>query len=146
MTVIGIAIWLWLTRHDERSPAPPNDETTRSIEASADPKTETLNGAEPDTEPAQRQSAERGDSITPTDLAVEANTVLRVILEDLPGEDAARAKITVATYDVSKERTARIKETWSSQGSTSEFELESHLAEVAERFEAQDFDELKVAV
>ena len=72
--------------------------------------------------------------------------MLRVILEGMTEESAGMAKVTVATYDVGKQRTARIRESWPGQGSTSEFDLDPYLAVVAERQQDLSFDALKVEV
>jgi len=113
-----------------------------------------------DTEPAVGETVANGSTTTgatdttkrtlvaqPKDApAIEGTNVLRVVFEGLTDESAANAFIKVATYDKGRERTARIQESWQSQGTTNEFGLDQYLALVAERFEEQRFDELKVVV
>lgn len=78
--------------------------------------------------------------------AASGTNVLRVIFADLTDETAALADIRAATYDIPKQRTARIRESWSSQGKTNEFGLDDYLARVTAQYPEQRFDELKVIV
>ncbi|MCK5943927.1 MAG: hypothetical protein KAI24_18225 [Planctomycetes bacterium] len=137
---IGAAAYWWASQTGAvPAGSAPNNAAPTSPSA-AEPETGGAAAADPATKTAQRDLIAGGSAGS----AARGTNVLRVIFEEIEDESAARAKITVATYDQGKQRTARIRESWPSRGSTNEFVLDSYLAVVAERLPDQAFDELKV--
>lgn len=147
---VGAAGCWWLTRTDAVRAGPLPGDAPATSPAIGPLETGATAAAERATDSSQRSPADA----TQRDLVAEVSTgsattetnVLRVILEGIPDESAAEARITVRTYDEGRQRTARIRESWPSKGSTSEFGLDSYLAAVAAQYPEQSFDELKVAV
>ena len=139
---LGAAGYWWFTPTDAIPAGSPPGYSAPVSPSATDPEAGGTTAGDATTEPVQRNliAEESPDS------AATGTHVLRLILEGITEESAATATITVATYDPGKNRTNHLRESWPSQGSTSEYALDPYLAAVANPVEDLGFDELKIVV
>ncbi len=100
--------------------------------------------ADPATEAVRRSPAVDEPSVDVP--AIARTNVLRVILEGITEENARMTTVTLTGVDERDEWPAEIRDSWSCQVLTSEFDLDPFFARVAEQHENLRVDELEVEV